>query len=219
MITRREAEVDERLSGERAKLLALARALVHDPAEADDVVHEVLVAALDRDEPLREPGPWLRQVLRNEVRGRARKRARREARAVALVEPPAVTVHEETAARREVAQVLWHALGQLEEPYREVLRRRFLCEESPTDIAGSSGDPPSTVRWRIHEGIRRLRRSLDDRFGGRAQWCSGFAVVVGLPTTVPVKGLVGSMSTAFKSALVIAATGVLPTCCSRRRRW
>jgi hypothetical protein len=69
MIVQREAPTDERLASERARLLALARALVHDPAEADDVVQEALAAALDRDEPLREPGPWLRQVLRNEVRG------------------------------------------------------------------------------------------------------------------------------------------------------
>ena len=205
---RSERAADERLSSERARLLALARALVHDRAEADDVVHEVLVTALGRDEPLREAGPWLRQVLRNEVRGRARKRARREARAAVLVESVAATSHEDTAARREIARVVWDVLDQLEEPYRETLRRRFLDEQSPSEIAGLAGDPPSTVRWRIHEGIRRLRRRLDERFGGRAQWCGGFAVVVGLPTATPVKGLVGSMSTALKIVLVLVATAL-----------
>src|SRR6185503_18245373 len=107
-------------------LQALARSLVHGDADADDLLQETAIAAMEHppkdDRPAR---PWLATVLRNRWRMDRRSRARREAREAALgldVDDRASTP--EALDRARTLERLASALVALEEPYRDVVIRR-----------------------------------------------------------------------------------------------
>ena len=203
-------QLREWLVGEHEALRALARTLVRED-DPDDLVQEAVRSALEQGEPPRNPRGWLREVLRNRVRGRARRRRTHEARLRLLGGPEASSDSVDgSLARARIAQAIAEALGELKEPYRSTLQRGFFEELTPMEIARADGDSPATVRWRIHEGLRRVRARLDERFGGREQWCGGFAVALALPANA-VTGIGGGVCMTAKLgsmtiALVLACT-------------
>src|SRR6185436_18438084 len=72
--------------------------------------------------------------------------------------------------RIEAQRLMLEELAALEEPFRSTLVLRFQDELAPAEIARRLGIPAGTVRWRIHEGLSRLRARLDARPGGRESW-------------------------------------------------
>lgn len=105
--------------------------------------------------------------------------------------------------------MLAEVLDDLDEPYRIVLRERFYGDRSLTEIAEHLGCPDGTVRWRVHEGLRRMRQELDRRFGERTRWYGAVVVLGGLPTGAEAPASMGAtMSTATKIKAV-ATTLVL----------
>jgi hypothetical protein len=66
---------------------------------------------------------------------------------------------------RQVAEMV----VALDEPYRTVLLLRFYEGRAPIDIATALGIPAGTIHWRINEGLRRLRRQLDQACS-RERW-------------------------------------------------
>lgn len=102
-------------------LRALARSLVHGDAEADDLVQDAAVAALEHppstDRPVR---PWLAAVLRNRWRMDRRADGRRRARELEAA-PPEVDETppaDELLARARLLERLAQAVIALDEPYR-----------------------------------------------------------------------------------------------------
>jgi RNA polymerase sigma-70 factor (ECF subfamily) len=161
-----------------AWLRRLALSLVGDRAAADDLVQETWVAALRRPpddaRPLR---PWLRRVLENAARFRWRgdtNRATREQRAaVAAVASgaDATPTSEELLERHQTQQLLARLVSELEEPYRSTILLRYAEGLEPSEIARRQGVPAGTVRWRVKEGLDRLRAMLDDAHAGdRRAW-------------------------------------------------
>ncbi|MBA2539444.1 MAG: helix-turn-helix domain-containing protein, partial [Deltaproteobacteria bacterium] len=74
--------------------------------------------------------------------------------------------------------MLARLVGELEEPFRETILLRYAEGLEPTQIARRLGIPASTVRWRIKEGLERLRRGLDDAHGGdRKLWLLALAPI------------------------------------------
>jgi RNA polymerase sigma factor (sigma-70 family) len=177
----------------------LASHLVHDTATAEDLVQDTWVAALrSPPDPARPPRPWLAQVLRNLVRSGVRHDSRRRDReaAVQLGEqaPSAQDVLERTQLHRDIAALM----AALDEPYRTTLLMRFHEGRSSEAIGELNGVPAGTVRWRINEGIRRLREGLDARYGHRRTW-----VVVLLPTAGPPPGSTGPTSSLSLGKLAV----------------
>jgi RNA polymerase sigma factor (sigma-70 family) len=174
-----------------AWLRRLARSLVGDGAAADDLVQETWVAALrrppDASRPLR---PWLRRVLENAARFRWRgetNRATREAHVAALADD-ATPSSDELLARHEAQQLLARLVGELGEPYRSTILLRYAEGLEPTEIAHRQGIPAGTVRWRLTEGLARLRAQLDDTHSGdRRAWM----IVLG-PLAMPRGAAAGS---------------------------
>lgn len=156
------------LAAHNGALRALARQLTREDPE--DHVQDAYVAALSGTDQPRSAGAWLRQVVRNGVRGKARRRARwRELER--LVERPEATKRpDEQALDDELAGILRRLLADLGEPYQDVLELRFFGELSTREIAAQLDCPHGTVRWRLHEGLRRMRSELDERHGGREHW-------------------------------------------------
>lgn len=162
-------------------LRRLAASLVGEPATADDLVQDTWVAALrrppDADRPLR---PWLARVVRNAARFRWRGDANRVAReAITASAGEAIApTSEELLARHQLQQLLARLVGELEEPFRGTILLRYAEGMEPTQIARRLGVPAGTVRWRIKEGLERLRRGLDDAHGGdRKAWLLALAPI------------------------------------------
>jgi RNA polymerase sigma factor (sigma-70 family) len=154
-------------------LRRLALQLVRDAGDADDAVQETWVAALrSPPDPKRPPRPWLAQVLRNVVAGGRRTAARRRAREGTAAQAPSEAPESADAVleRMRLHRLLSELLLSLEEPYRTTIHKRFFEGQEPSALAARLGIPAGTVRWRINEGLRRLRARLDEAHGGREAW-------------------------------------------------
>lgn len=153
----------------------LARSLVGDAAEADDIVQDAYAAALrsppDTDRPVR---PWLRRVVVNLVRTRHRGRVRRAANepaAEAQIDP--VPSPDELLERAQLERRLAELVIALDEPFRSTVLLRYREGLTAEQIAKQQGIPAGTVRGRLKTGLDRLRRDLDD--GERTQLHRAFA--------------------------------------------
>src|SRR5689334_17815120 len=104
----------------------LARSLLADDAEAEDVVQDVWLAASRRPPRATEPlEPWLRTVVRNRVFNLTRERKRRQDREQRAEAPGAAESAEAMLARLELHKLLVDVVGQLTEPYRLLILLRY----------------------------------------------------------------------------------------------
>jgi RNA polymerase sigma-70 factor (ECF subfamily) len=150
---------------------SLARQLVADAVQADDLAQETCVVALSHAP--REAGRlrgWLASVMRNLARqhGRSdgRRRAREEFAARSEVGETTDTAVERIAVQRELVE----AVLELGEPYREAILLRFFEELPPREIARRLDAPVATVQSRITRGLAELRQRLDRAHGERRSW-------------------------------------------------
>jgi RNA polymerase sigma factor (sigma-70 family) len=142
--------------------------------DAEDLEQDTWRVAIesppDGDRPAR---PWLAQVLRNTIRTGLRRGQRRRARERAVSEVDAAAPSaEETLMRAQLHQRIAELLAELDDPYRATLVARFYEGLDSAEIARRSGIPAGTVRWRLKEGIQRLRAGLDEAHGSRRAWCA-----------------------------------------------
>ena len=151
----------------------LARGLVANAAQADDVVQDTWVAALERP-PVQATNlrGWLARVVRNVARQRGRSEARRERREVATARGEATSSTAELADRAALQRdVVGHVLT-LDEPFRAVVLLRFFEGLPPRAIADRLGVPVKTVNSRLQRAFAKLHEKLDREYGDRAAWCA-----------------------------------------------
>ena len=162
----------------------LATRLVRD--DADDAVQELWLSALRTPpDPSRPARPWLARVLQNAARKRFRDESTRRAYETAAPATDVETSPEALVGRVQVQQVLVELVLGLDEPFRQTLLLRFFEGKSSAEIADSLGVPAGTVRWRLKEGVDRLRATLDARHqGDRKAWSLTFAPLL-LPPAGP----------------------------------
>jgi len=147
---------------------ALASSLVRDSTKADDLVQQAWLRALQsppaQDRP---PRRWFAAVLRNLARAEQRSAARREERerfaGARGPESPADALE----ATLELARKLAEAVGQLEEPYKSAIFRRYYEGLTPRRIAELDRIPLATVKSRLARGLEKLRERLDRLHDGR----------------------------------------------------
>ncbi len=144
-------------------LRRLATHLVGD--EGEDAVQDTWMAAL-RSPPAGDASqarPWLAEVLRNFVRRRWRSASARQAREQAAAPPleAAAASPEDLLGRAQLQQTMAGLVLALDEPFRSTVLLRYYEGNSAAEIARALGVPAGTVRWRLKEGIDRLRRRLD----------------------------------------------------------
>jgi RNA polymerase sigma-70 factor (ECF subfamily) len=129
--------------------------LAHAPREeADDLVHDVFLVALQRLPALRDPfafGGWLAAIARNQ----ARMHVRRAPRVIALSDQLPESRVEDTEAAAIIA-----AIGALPDAYRETLVLRLVEGLSGAEIAARTGLTPGSVRVNLHRGMKLLRERL-----------------------------------------------------------
>lgn len=159
------ALVEAARSGDReafARLFEMFAPMVHGialvrltPAEADDVVQEVFLTAIERIGTLRDPaaiGSWLAMIART----RAVDVRRLSSRTADGGVPEGV--HED-GDRAEAAQAL-AAIRALPEAYRETLVLRLVEGMTGPEIAERTGLTPESVRVNLHRGMKLLREKL-----------------------------------------------------------
>jgi RNA polymerase sigma-70 factor, ECF subfamily len=145
----------------------LARAIVGEPAEAEDAVQDAFLQAWRQWPSLRDPDrieAWFDRILVNSCRNRLRSRSR--ARIVDIsVSVEIAQAGDQYAAANDRDQ-LGIALGRLDVDHRLVVALRYYGDFTVDQIAARTGLRPGTVKSRLHHGLRRLHALLDDTGSG-----------------------------------------------------
>lgn len=162
----------DRLLAHREWVRRVARAMVRDENDADDLEQGMWLDALQHPpRSARSLRGWLFTALRRD-RVNARRsedcRARREeATAHAEATPPA----EDLVARADAHTRVAVAVMALAEPYRSTILYRFFEDLPPSEIARRQGVPVETVRTRLKRALAQLRARLDAEYHGhRGAW-------------------------------------------------
>ena len=157
------------------RLFRIARAVVRDEAEAEDVLQEAYTRAFGAIAGFRgEAGiaTWLTRIVLNEAHGRLRRRrktvdldeleiAQAGARVLSFPGMARREDPEADAARAQIRRILERAVDALPEPFRLVFILREVEELSAEETAVHLNLKVETVKTRLHRARRRLRDALD----------------------------------------------------------
>lgn len=145
---------------QRTRALALAKRIVRDDAEAEDVLHDVFVRLLSRATPFEGralASTWLHRVMFNASINCVRAKQRRdklETPATEVVDPEARAAGEERHAQ------FLKALSTLRVKHRQVLILRDLRGMAYPDIAQALDLPMGTVKSTLNRARAALARAL-----------------------------------------------------------
>jgi RNA polymerase sigma-70 factor (ECF subfamily) len=193
----------ESLLAEREWVRELARSLVSDANEADDVEQQTWLAAATRPPgDLSSPRAWLGTVLRNFVRLSARRDGRRRMRELASARSEAVASSADMVARAEAHRRVVEAVMTLAEPYRSTVLARYFDDLPPREIAKRMDVPVETVKTRLKRGLAELRARLDAEYGGDGKAWGIALLPLGWKGGVIVNG---TTKVAIAAALLVAA--------------
>lgn len=128
--------------------------------DADDLVQDVFLAAMEKLASLREPqafGAWVATIARtraiDHLRRAPRRGDRNEERSVES--EPAAADPDRLEAERALA-----AIQSLPDAYRETLTLRLVEGLTGPEIAERTGLTPESVRVNLHRGLKMLREKL-----------------------------------------------------------
>jgi RNA polymerase sigma-70 factor, ECF subfamily len=160
------------------RLFRLARSLLRDQSEAEDVLQDTYVRAYGHLDQLLDTsrlGSWLSHILVHEVRARMRKRGRHmrfvdQALKGAPVRsiPTALANPEEQTSSHQMGGVLVRAIDALSVGYRVVFVLRDVEGLSTAETAESLGITEMAVKTRLHRARAVLREDLFSRIGDAA---------------------------------------------------
>lgn len=154
------------------QLFRVARSVVRDDAEAEDVVQETYVrafAALGSFRGEASVMTWLTRIALNEAHGRLRRRRwlvdlqelETASGARAIVVPLLADNPEADAARAEIRKLIERAIDDLPEAFRIVFVMRDIQGWTIAETAANLDLKPETVKTRLHRARRLLRQTLD----------------------------------------------------------
>jgi RNA polymerase sigma-70 factor (ECF subfamily) len=156
------------------RLFRLARAVVRDDGEAEDVLQEAYVRCYAHLGQLQDPSrlaSWLSHIVVHEARARLRRRSRLTnmvdkggpLRAISSPADP-----EKQAVGRQLGLVLAEAIDALPLGYRVVFVMRDVEGLSTAEVADSVGITEMAVKTRLHRARAALRDQLFARVGTEA---------------------------------------------------
>jgi len=149
-------------------LRRLALALADHPADADDLVQETWLAALERPpDESRAARSWMRTVARRVVsRGRRRddSRMRRDRLAAPAETLPST---DELVVQGEMLRRMLRAVSRLDEDQRRTVLLRYVTGLSSAEIARRERTPGATVRSRLKRALDRIRAEVAPDQGDR----------------------------------------------------
>lgn len=175
-LTGDEAAVRVLVQRHNQRLFRIARGVVRDDGEAEDVVQETYVRAFTNLGQFRGDallGTWLARIALNEAYGRLRRR-----RPTVPLDPDALVDQadggkvvafplshprpdpEAEAGRNEIRTILQRAIDGLPAPFRLVLILRHVEGYDTDDVASLLGITPQTVKTRLFRARRLVRAEL-----------------------------------------------------------
>jgi RNA polymerase sigma-70 factor (ECF subfamily) len=156
------------------RLYRIARGVVRNDSEAEDVVQEAYVRAFAHLDSFRGDASlatWLSRIVINEALGRLRKGRR----TVPLPQDPQAEIirfplnpsddPERTMAQRQIVQLVEQATDSLPDVYRTVFVARVIEGLSIEETADLLGVLPQTVKTRLHRARALVRKALEDQIG------------------------------------------------------
>jgi RNA polymerase sigma-70 factor, ECF subfamily len=158
------------------RLYRVARAIVRDDTEAEDVMQEAYVRAyqhLRQFEGRSLFSSWLTRIAVHEALARVRRRGKvdqldhleNDEGAFAVEPRTSEPDPEAAAAQGEMERILEETLMQLPQQYRSVVMLRDVEGMSTADTAGALEISEENVKVRLHRGHSMLRRELGHRVG------------------------------------------------------
>ena len=160
------------------RLYRLARAIVRNDGEAEDIVQEAYVSAftaLDSFGGASSLSTWLSRIVINEALGRLRKNRRASAAAAKIAQNSAAQIiqfplntsedPERTMAQRQILQLVERATDNLPDAYRTVFIARIIEGLSIDETAELLCLRPETVKTRLHRARHLVRKQIDQQIG------------------------------------------------------
>jgi RNA polymerase sigma-70 factor, ECF subfamily len=161
------------------RLYRIARGILRNDTEAEDVVQEAYVSAFTHLDGFRGDSSlatWLSRITMNEALGRLRRERlavdldtfeaqRTEAQIIQFPQTVTFDDPERTMAQREILQLVERATDNLPEIFRIVFITRVIEGMSVEETADLLGLRPETVKTRLHRARRLVREQLDKQIG------------------------------------------------------
>ncbi len=156
------------------RLFRVARAVLNDNVDAEDVLQESWIKAYARIQSFRnesEITTWLTRIVLNECYDRMR--SQRVTVTMEEVDPGMSHVvnfptrfgmedPSQRAGRMQARELIEHAIEKLPEPYRVVFMMRAVEEYSTEETAQLLGVHIGVVKTRLHRARDMLRKTLHD---------------------------------------------------------
>ena len=171
-----DASFDDLVLAHQDRLFTIARRLLGDPSDAEEVAQDALVRAYralagypaERIRELRLR-PWLAAIVVNLARNRRRRLVDRQpATPLAPLLETGLDLHDRPVERPESRHTLaetrreWAIrLAALPLAYRAAVVLRHIDGLSYDELSVALGRPEGTVKAQVHRGLRLLRAALD----------------------------------------------------------
>src|ERR1700710_182011 len=157
----------------------LARGILRNDSEAEDVVQETYVRAFTNLECFRGDSSlatWLARIAMNEALGRVRRQRASvelstlppgvlEAQIIQFPLSAASEDPEKTMAQRQIQNVVEHAIDELPEAFRIVFITRVIEGMNVEETAELLDLKPETVKTRLHRARAMLRENVEKKIG------------------------------------------------------
>jgi RNA polymerase sigma-70 factor (ECF subfamily) len=177
-LSRDEAAVRTITQANNRRLYRLARGILRNDTEAEDVVQDTYVRAFTHLEQFRGDSSlstWLSRIAMNEALGRLRRQRpgvewselEKSAPQAQIIPFPVASSDdpEKSMAQREIRDVVEHAIDELPEPFRLVFITRVIEGMNVEETAEILGLKPETVKTRLHRARNLLRDNVERKIG------------------------------------------------------
>jgi len=175
---RDETAIRSIMQSNNRRLFRLARGILRNDSEAEDVVQETSVRGFTHLDSFRGDSSlatWLARIAMNEALGRLRRQRPGVewtslppgALEAQIIQFPlsATSDPEKTMAQREIQHVVEHAIDDLPEAFRIVFITRVIEGMNIEETAEILGLKPETVKTRLHRARHMLRDNIEKKIG------------------------------------------------------
>lgn len=145
--------------------MLMARRLLEHEQDAEDLVQDACLRALDRldqHDRQRPFAPWFMRMLVNLGLNKQKTRQVRRYEPLNELEPTNTALPDEVMERTEIQERFTRAIAGLSERQRQVVLMHEVDGWSTSDIATALELSPQTVRWHLHDARHTLRLALQE---------------------------------------------------------
>jgi RNA polymerase sigma-70 factor, ECF subfamily len=177
-LSRDEAAVRAIMQANNRRLYRLARGILRNDTEAEDVVQDTYVRAFTHLEQFRGDSSlstWLSRIAMNEALGRLRRQKpgvewselEKSAPQAQIIPFPLASSDdpEKSMAQREIQHVVEHAIDELPSACRIVFITRVIEGMNVEETSEILGLKPETVKTRLHRARTMLRNNVEKKIG------------------------------------------------------